>query len=81
MPLTITDEQLRTMGLSEREAAVEFACRMFDAGRMTFHAAMRLAGLERLAFEDALRSRGIAIYRPTPDELRREVEALKRSGV
>ena len=81
MPLTITDEQLRTLGLTEREAAIEFACRLFDAGRMTFHAAMRMAGLDRVEFENALRSRAIAIYRPSPDELRREVEALKRSGV
>jgi predicted HTH domain antitoxin len=81
MPLTITDDQLRTMGLTEREAAVEFACRMFDAGRLTFHAAMRLAALDRIEFEEALRSRGVAIYRPSADELRDEVEALKRAGV
>jgi predicted HTH domain antitoxin len=81
MPLTITDEQLRTMGLSEREAAVEFACRLFDAGRLTFHSAMRLATLDRVDFEAALKSRGIAIYRPTADDLRRDVEALKRSGI
>jgi predicted HTH domain antitoxin len=81
MPLTITDEQLRSMGLSEREAAIEFACRLFDTGRLTFHAAMKLAALDRVDFEAALRSRGIAIYRPSADELRREVDALKRSGV
>lgn len=81
MPLTITDEQLRSMGLSEREAAVEFACRLFDTGRLTFHAAMRMAALDRVEFEQALRTRGIAIYRPTVDELQREVDALKRSGV
>jgi len=69
------------MGLTEREAAIEFACRMFDAGRMTFHAAMRFGGLDRVDFENALRARGIAIYRPGPDEPRREAEALKRSGV
>lgn len=81
MPLTITDEQLRTIGMNERDAAIEFACRLFDAEKITFHAAMKLASLDRLAFEDALRGRGIAIYRPTPEDLRREVEALKRSGV
>ena len=81
MPLTITDEQLRTLGLSEREAAVEFACRLFDAGRLTFHQAMRLASLDRVDFEAALRGRGIAIYRPTVEDLQREVDALKRSGV
>lgn len=79
--MTITDEQLRSMGLSEREAAIEFACRLFDTGRLTFHAAMRFAALDRVEFEEALRAREIAIYRPTVDELQREVDALKRSGV
>jgi predicted HTH domain antitoxin len=81
MPFTISDEQLQTIGMSEHEAAIEFACRLFDVGKITFHAAMKLAAVDRLAFEDALRARGIAIYRPDPEELRREVEALKRSGV
>ena len=81
MPLTITDEQLRAMEMSEREALIEIACRMFDAQKLTFHAAMTMAGLDRLEFEHALRARGISIYRPTPDELRREVDALKQSGI
>jgi predicted HTH domain antitoxin len=81
MAFTITDEQLQTIGMNEREAAIEFACRLFDARKITFHAGMKLAALDRLSFEEALRVRGIAIYRPDPEELRREVEALKRSGV
>jgi predicted HTH domain antitoxin len=80
MPLTITDEQLKAMGMDEREARVELACRSFDADRLSFHDAARMAGLDRLAFESALRGRGIAIYRPTVEDLRREVDALKRAG-
>ena len=81
MALTFTDEELRAMGLSAREAREEIACRLFDAGRVGFHAAMRLAGLDRIDFEQSLAARGIAIYRPTVDDLREDLAALRRMGV
>jgi predicted HTH domain antitoxin len=80
MPLVITDEQLRTMQMSERDALVEIACRLFDAGRLGFHAAMRMTNLDRTSFENELIRRKIAIYRPTVEDLREELENLERSG-
>jgi predicted HTH domain antitoxin len=81
MPLIIPDETLKEAGLSEREALVEFACRMFDAGRLTLWSAARLAGLGRASFEGELRARGIAAYRPGPGDLAEDLAALDRLGI
>ncbi len=34
MPLVIPDDALREAGLSEREALIEFACHLFEAGKL-----------------------------------------------
>jgi predicted HTH domain antitoxin len=81
MPLIISDETLREAGLSEREALTEFACRVFDAGKLTLWAAARLAGLSRVAFEQELRARGIAVHRPGPEDLADDLAALDRLGI
>ena len=81
MVLTFTNDELRAMGMSAGEARMEIACRLFDAGRVGFHAGMRLAGLDRIEFEQSLRARGIAIHRPTVDDLREDLAALRRMGV
>jgi predicted HTH domain antitoxin len=57
MPLTISDEQLKAMGLDEREARVEFACRLFEAGKLDLWPAAQLAGLTRAEMEGELRAR------------------------
>ncbi len=38
--LIVPDEMLRQAGLSEREALLEFACRLFDAGRLSLWSAI-----------------------------------------
>jgi predicted HTH domain antitoxin len=81
MPLTIPDDVLRRVGLTEEEARVEFACRLFESGRIGLHAARALAGLTRAAMEDALLDRGIPIYHLTVEDVRRDVETLRRAGV
>jgi predicted HTH domain antitoxin len=80
MPLVISDDVLRQAGMDEQAMLVEVACRLFDAGKLRFHVAMRMAGLDRIAFEDELRARNIAIYRPTVDDLRQDLETLRRMG-
>jgi predicted HTH domain antitoxin len=44
-PLTIPDEVLRELHLDEREARIEFACRLFDAGKLPLIPAARLVQL------------------------------------
>jgi len=79
--LTIPDEVLKEAGLDEREALVEFACRLFDAGRLTPWSAARLAGLDRNEIEDALLERGSPVYRPKPSEFAEDLATLRRLKV
>lgn len=76
MTITIPDDILREAGLTEAEALVEFACRLFDAGRLGKAAAARLCGLDRLALEGELRRRGLAVYRTTVEEYEQDRRAL-----
>ncbi len=81
MPVVIPDEALREAGLNPHEALVEFACRLFDAGKLTLPSAVRLAAMSRVAFEQELRSRRIPIYRPTLKDLDDDMKALKHLGI
>ncbi len=81
MPLVIPDDALREAGLSERDALIEFACRLFDAGKLTLWSAARLAGLSRVAFEDELLARGIPWLRPDRCDLADDVAGLERLGI
>jgi predicted HTH domain antitoxin len=81
MPVVISDEALTEAGLSEREALVEFACRLFDAGKLTLWSGARLAQLSRVQFERELLARHIALYRPTVADLDADLEALDQIGI
>lgn len=81
MPLTISDEVLKQAGMTEQEARVEIACRLFDAGKLALWPAAQLAGMTRIAFEAELMDRKIPIYRPTLDELVSEQAAMDRLGI
>jgi predicted HTH domain antitoxin len=81
MPLVISDEALQEAGLTEGDALVEFACRLFDAEKMTLWSAAKLAGLSRVAFEQALRERKIAVYHPLADDLTDDLRALGCLGI
>lgn len=75
--LTIPDDLLREAGLSEKDALVELACRLFDAGKLTLHSAARLAGLDRGQMEDALLERSMPIFRPSAAEVADDLANLK----
>ncbi len=79
--VTIPDDILKEAGLSEQEAVVEFACRLFDAGKLTLWSAARFAGLDRNGMEDALLARGIPIYRPQVSDLAEDMETIKHLGL
>lgn len=78
MPVVISDEMVQKTGLSERTLLVEIACRLFEAGRLFLPDAARMVGLTRSEMEAELIVRGIAIFRPTIEEVQRDLETLKR---
>ena len=80
MTITLPDEVLAQAGLTEHDALIEFACRLFDAERLDLHAAARLAGLSRAEIESELRSRDIPIFRPTTEDIADEAAALEKLG-
>ena len=80
MPVLISDDVLRAAGMDEREAKVEIACRLFDAGKLTIGHASRLAGVDEMEFERQLERRGIPRIRYTEQMLESDVETLKKLG-
>jgi predicted HTH domain antitoxin len=78
MPLVISDDILRQANLTEREALIEFACRLFDSGRLSLGHAARVAGLEMAEMEEALRVRNLPRYRYTESELEQDLRALEK---
>lgn len=80
MPLVIPDDVLRAAGMSEQEAKVEIACRLFDSGRLAIGHAARLAGMSEVNFEEQLAARGLPRYRYTDQMLDQDIESLKKLG-
>jgi len=78
MAITISDEVLKEAGMSDREALVEIACRLFEAGKLSLPLAARLAGVDRGEMEDELLDRNIPFYRPSLDDYRQDVDALRK---
>ncbi len=78
MPVVISDETLRQAGLSESEALVEIACRMFDIGKLHLWPAAKMAGMSRVEFEQELTNRQIAIQRPMLQDLADDIATLER---
>lgn len=76
MCLLIPDDILKAAGLTEREALVELACRLFDADKLDFNTAARLAGLERVEMERELLARNLPIVHYTEDDVRQDTDAI-----
>lgn len=81
MPLTLSDEVLKQAGMTEEQARVEIACRLFDAEKLALWPAAQLAQLSRIEFEEELHRRRISIYRPTVEDLRADLATLDRLGI
>jgi predicted HTH domain antitoxin len=77
--LQIPDDILTQAGITEREAVLELACRLFETGRLTLFFAARLAGLTQPEFEDALLERKIPIYRYSEDDLENDLRTLRQA--
>jgi predicted HTH domain antitoxin len=80
MPVTITDEMLSSAGLSEGEARLEIACRLYAAGKLGLSAAARWAGLNRTSLEAALVERGLPLVRVEESYWDQEQAGMQRLG-
>ena len=78
MPVTISDQLLAEAGLSEKDAKLEIACRLYDAGKLTMPQATRLAEISRVDFEAALLERGLPLLWLDERYWAQEVESLER---
>lgn len=78
MPMTIDDEALKAAGLTEQEARVEIACRLYDAGKLSLLQAMRWANLSRVQFEAELLERGLPIVKMTVEEFQDDLKTIQR---
>ncbi len=81
MPLTLSDDILNEAGLTEEEARVEIACRLFEAQKLALWQAAKLAGMTRTQFEGELLERRIPLYRPTIADIEAELAAMERLGI
>ncbi len=81
MPLTISDKMLQDAGMTEEDARVEVACRLYVADKLTLRGAMEWAALTRAELEAELVQRKIPIVRPTVDELSADLAALDHLGL
>ena len=77
MPVIISDELLAEAGLSEHDAKLEIACRLYDAGKLTMPQATRLAEVSRLDLEAALLERGLPLLRLDERYWALEVQSLE----
>ncbi len=80
VPVTIPDQLLSEAGLSEADAKLEIACRLYDAGKLTMPQATRWAGISRVELESALVERHLPLVRVDELYWQQEVEGLKRLG-
>jgi predicted HTH domain antitoxin len=78
MPLVISDEILKQAKLSERDALIEFACRLFDAGRLSLGHAGKIVGLTEREMEDELAKRDVPRYRYTEDMFDQDLQTLTK---
>ena len=78
MPVVLSDEVLAEAGLTEQDARIEVACRLFDIGKLHLWPAAQLAEMSRGEFEAALMSRQIPVYRPTVQDIEDDLAAIER---
>lgn len=66
--------------MAEPESRLEIACRLYDAGKLSFPLATRWAGVSRHEFEEALLARDLPLVHLSIEELEQDVETLQRLG-
>lgn len=73
--LRVSEEVVTATRMSEEELAREFAVFLYREGKLSLARAKEIAGMDRVAFQQLLASRGIPIRYGKAD-LRRDVATL-----
>lgn len=81
MTITFADDVLRPAGLTERDCRIEFACWLFDCGRLELWPAAQVAELSRVEFESELLKRGLPICRFSEAEFAEDMRTAERLGL
>lgn len=81
MVLTIPDEALAKAGLDERKVLIDFACWMFDTGRLSKFQACKLCGLSRDEFGAELMDRNLPVYHITEEDFEADMKTLENLGM
>ena len=76
MTLNIPDDIFKQLGRSEREVLIEFACRLYDAQKLSKPLATRLLGISRDEFDEELRKRSLPIIRYTQEMFEQDMAAV-----
>jgi predicted HTH domain antitoxin len=61
--------------LSENEAKLLFAVKLFEVGKVSLGQAAKIAELSKRAFMETLGRNGVPVFSYSPEELRNEVNA------
>jgi predicted HTH domain antitoxin len=78
MKLDIPDDILTSSGLTAADCLIELSVHLYAARRISLAQALRLARLDRFAFESQLARRNISLY--TVDDLREDIATLHELG-
>ena len=79
MSLVISDELVRTSGLSERELFLEIVLMLFRQDKISLGKASELMGMHRMQFQKLLADRGICIHYDAA-EFQDDLKALQDMG-
>jgi predicted HTH domain antitoxin len=79
--LHVPDDVLKRLGLTDRDALVEIACRLYETQRLRLDEAARLANIDLDTFADACASRKIAVYWYRAEDLESDLETLKKMSL
>ncbi len=79
MALAISNDILRTAGMSEDELRIEISVMLFQKEKLTLAQSSRLAGMNRLRFQHLLASRDIGPHYDVA-EFEEDLQTLKELG-
>ena len=79
MPVVLSDEELESFHISEAEARLALALKLYEDDRVTLARAARIAGLNRMEFQREMAARKIPIHYDLEmlEEDRRHAASLK----